>query len=108
VKLANLIRERTGIDVDPHSVFDIQVKRIHAYKRQLLNVFRILDFYNRLKENPKLPIHPHTFIFGGKAAPGYHYAKTVIKLINTVADKINRDPQVQDRIKVVFLENFNV
>ncbi|NLL19481.1 MAG: glycogen/starch/alpha-glucan phosphorylase [Clostridia bacterium] len=108
VKLAGLIKERTGITVDPNSVFDIQVKRIHAYKRQLLNVFRILDLYNRLKENPRLPVHPHTFIFGGKAAPGYHYAKTVIKLINTLADKINNDPDMQDKIKVIFLENFNV
>jgi starch phosphorylase len=108
VKLAGLIKERTGITVDPNSVFDIHVKRIHAYKRQLLNVLRILDLYNRLKENPRLPVHPHTFIFGGKAAPGYHYAKTVIKLINTLADKINNDQDLQDKIKVIFLENFNV
>lgn len=107
-QLAQIIQTKTGIKVDPASVFDIQVKRIHAYKRQLLNVFRIMDLYNRLKENPRLPVQPHTFIFGGKAAPGYHYAKTVIKLINTLAQKINRDPDMEDKIKVIFLENFNV
>lgn len=74
-KLAQIIYNKMGVKVDPDSVFDVQVKRIHAYKRQLLNVFRIMDLYNRLKENPRLPIHPHTFIFSGKAAPGYHYAK---------------------------------
>lgn len=107
-QLAEIIAAKMGIRVDPASVFDIQVKRIHAYKRQLLNVLRIMDLYNRLKENPQLPIHPHTFIFGGKAAPGYHYAKTVIKLINTVAHKVNRDPDVAGKMKVIFLENFNV
>lgn len=74
----------------------------------MLNVFKILDLYNRLKENPNLPVHPHTFIFGGKAAPGYHYAKTIIKLINTLAHKINDDPDTKNKIKVVFLEDFNV
>lgn len=107
-RLAEYIREKQGISVDPSSIFDIQVKRIHAYKRQLLNVFKIMDLYNRLKENPNLPVLPHTYIFGGKAAPGYHYAKTVIKLINTLAQKINKDKDVNDKIKVVFLENFNV
>jgi starch phosphorylase len=107
-KLAQIIYNKMGVKVDPDSVFDVQVKRIHAYKRQLLNVFRIMDLYNRLKENPRLPIHPHTFIFSGKAAPGYHYAKTIIKLINTLAHKINNDQDVADKIKVVFLENFNV
>src|SRR5690606_12296020 len=107
-RLARIIYHRMGIRVDPASVFDIQVKRIHAYKRQLLNVFRILDLYNRLKENPQLSLPPHTFIFGGKAAPGYHYAKTVIKLINTLAQKVNQDPEVAGKIKVIFLENFNV
>lgn len=107
-RLAKIIQERMGVKVDPSSIFDIQVKRIHAYKRQLLNVFRIMDLYNRLRENPQLPVQPHTFIFGGKAAPGYHYAKVIIKLINTLADKINNDPTIEDKIKVVFLENFNV
>lgn len=107
-RLAAHILANQGIQVDPSSVFDIQVKRIHAYKRQLLHVFKILDLYNRTKENPQLPIPPFTFIFGGKAAPGYHYAKTIIKLINTVAEKVNNDPDIQDKLKVVFLENFNV
>ncbi|MEW6662302.1 MAG: glycogen/starch/alpha-glucan phosphorylase [Bacillota bacterium] len=107
-RLAEYIREKQGIMVDPSSIFDVQVKRIHAYKRQLLNVFKIMDLYNRLKENPNLSLNPHTYIFGGKAAPGYHYAKTVIKLINTLAQKINPDHEVNGKIRVVFLENFNV
>ncbi|MGB3925764.1 MAG: glycogen/starch/alpha-glucan phosphorylase [Caldicoprobacterales bacterium] len=106
--LANIIQDKMGIGIDPTSVFDIQVKRIHAYKRQLLNIFRIMDIYNQLKVMPNLPYRPHTFIFAGKAAPGYHYAKTIIKLINAVANKINNDPDTRDIIKVVFLENFNV
>jgi len=107
-RLAGHIFQIQGLKLDPSSVFDVQVKRIHAYKRQLLNVFKVMDLYNRLKDNPSYAINPHTFIFGGKAAPGYHYAKTVIKLINTVASKINQDKDVRDKIKVVFLENFNV
>jgi starch phosphorylase len=107
-RLADYITATQDLQVDPASVFDIQVKRIHAYKRQLLNVLKIMDLYNRLKDNPNLLIHPYTFIFGGKAAPGYHYAKTVIKLINTIARKINGDKDIGDKIKVVFLENFNV
>jgi len=107
-RLAEQIREKQGTVVDPASIFDVQVKRIHAYKRQLLNVLKIMDLYNRLKENPDFPLHPHTYIFGGKAAPGYFYAKTVIKLINTLAQKINQDQEVNSKIKVVFLENFNV
>jgi starch phosphorylase len=106
--LANIIQDRMGISIDPTSIFDIQVKRIHAYKRQLLNIFRIMDIYNQLKVMPNLPYRPHTFIFAGKAAPGYHYAKTIIKLINAVANKVNKDPDTRDIIKVVFLENFNV
>ncbi|HZJ56777.1 MAG TPA: glycogen/starch/alpha-glucan phosphorylase [Clostridia bacterium] len=106
--LANIIQDRMGISIDPNSIFDIQVKRIHAYKRQLLNIFRIMDIYNQLKVMPNLPYRPHTFIFAGKAAPGYHYAKTIIKLINALANKINNDPDTGDIIKVVFLENFNV
>ena len=106
--LSNLILEKQGVQIDPSSVFHVQVKRIHAYKRQLLNVFKIMDLYNRMKDNPDLITNSHTFIFAGKAAPGYHYAKTVIKLINTVADKVNDDKDIQDRLKVVFLENFNV
>ncbi len=107
-RLANYILRTQEIKIDPASIFDVQVKRIHAYKRQLLNVFKIMDLYNRLKDHTHLITTPYTFIFGGKAAPGYHYAKTIIKLINTVAQKINHDQTVNDKIKVVFLENFNV
>jgi len=106
--LADYIQRNQGITIDPSSVFDIQVKRIHAYKRQLLNVLKIMDLYNRLKDDPQPDIRPFTFIFGGKAAPGYHYAKSVIKLITTVAEKVNNDPDIGGRLKVVFLENFNV
>ncbi len=108
LRLAKYISERMEIDVDPDSVFDVQVKRIHAYKRQLLNGFKILDLYNRLKENPNLPINNHTFIFAGKAAQGYAFAKEVIKFINSLADMINSDPVISKRIKVVFMENFRV
>ena len=108
LRLVKYISERMEIDVDPDSVFDVQVKRIHAYKRQLLNGFKILDLYNRLKENPNLPINNHTFIFAGKAAQGYAFAKEVIKFINSLADMINSDPVISKRIKVVFMENFRV
>lgn len=108
LRLAKYISERMEIDVDPDSVFDVQVKRIHAYKRQLLNGFKILDLYNRLKENPNLPINNHTFIFAGKAAQGYAFAKEVIKFINSLADMVNSDPVISKRIKVVFMENFRV
>ena len=108
LRLAKYIREKMEIEVDPDSVFDVQVKRIHAYKRQLLNGFKILDLYNRLKENPDLPINNYTFIFAGKAAQGYAFAKEVIKFINSLADMVNSDPVVSQRIKVVFIENFRV
>ncbi len=108
VYLADLVLEKQGIKLDPDSIFHVQVKRIHAYKRQLLNIFKIMDLYNRMKDNPNLIANDHTFIFAGKAAPGYHYAKTIIKLINTLAEKINNDKDIQGKIKVVFLENFNV
>jgi glycogen phosphorylase len=107
-QLATLIKERTGIIVDPSSMFDIQVKRIHEYKRQHLNVLNILTRYLRIKHNPSIDIVPRTFIFGGKAAPGYHTAKLMIKLINSVGDMINSDPDVKDRLKVVFFPDFNV
>jgi len=107
-RLANYIKETTGIEVNPHSIFDIQVNRLHEYKRQLLNVLHIMDLYNRLKENPLLDIEPRTFIFGAKAASGYRRAKSIIKLINTLAERINNDADINGKIKVVFLENYRV
>lgn len=107
-KLTEYIKETTGIDVNPHSIFDIQVKRLHEYKRQLLNVLHIMDLYNKLKENPLLDVEPRTFIFGAKAAAGYRRAKGIIKLINSVAEKVNNDPDINGKIKVVFLENYRV
>ncbi|MGB3535833.1 MAG: glycogen/starch/alpha-glucan phosphorylase [Microcoleaceae cyanobacterium] len=106
-KLADYIRKHNGIQVDPHSMFDIQVKRIHEYKRQHLCVLHIITLYNRIKQNPNIKIAPRTFIFGGKAAPGYFMAKLIIKLINAVAEVVNADPDVRGRLKVVFLANFN-
>ncbi|MFP7734310.1 glycogen/starch/alpha-glucan phosphorylase [Priestia aryabhattai] len=106
--LANIIQEQTGIKIDSNSIFDVQVKRLHAYKRQLLNVLHIMYLYNRLKEDPNFQIVPRTFIFGAKASPGYYYAKKVIKLINSVADVVNYDPQTSPFLKVVFLENYRV
>ncbi len=105
--MADYISSHNGLEIDPHSLFDIQVKRIHEYKRQHLNVLNIITLYNRIKQNPDLKIQPRTFIFGGKAAPGYFMAKLIIKLINSVADVVNKDPEVRGRIKVVFLANFN-
>jgi glycogen phosphorylase len=106
--LAVIIRERTGVVVNPAAIFDVQVKRIHEYKRQHLNILHVIGLYHRLKTDPQLEIHPRVFIFGGKAAPGYHLAKLMIRLITAVGDIINRDPGVRDLIKVVFLPNFNV
>ena len=106
--LATVIQERTGVKVDPRSLFDIQVKRLHEYKRQHLNVLHIITLYNRLKRHPELEITPRTFIFGGKAAPGYFMAKLIIKLINSVAEVVNNDPDVKGRLKVVFFPDFNV
>ena len=106
--LAGLIKERTGTVLDPDTLFDIQVKRIHEYKRQHLNVLHIVTLYNRLKKNPSADITPRTFIFGGKAAPGYFMAKLIIKLINSVAEVVNGDPDVAGRLKVVFFPDFNV
>ena len=107
-KLAQHIQAQTGIVIDPSSIFDVQVKRLHAYKRQLLNVLHIMHIYNRMKEDPQFLFPPRTFIFGAKASPGYYYAKKIIKLINTVAEKVNKDPEVKDRLKVIFLENYRV
>ncbi|RNC68258.1 MAG: glycogen/starch/alpha-glucan phosphorylase [Desulfuromonadales bacterium] len=106
--LARVIKERTGIDVDPESLFDVQVKRIHEYKRQHLNVLHIIALYNRIKADPKADITPRTFIFGGKAAPGYFMAKLMIRLINGVGEVVNADPDVAGRLKVVFFPDFNV
>ncbi len=107
-RLDDFIKQENGIEVDPQSVFDVHVKRIHAYKRQLLNVFKIMDLYNQLHDNPNLDILPHTFIFSGKAAAGYAFAKEVIRLICSVAQLVNNDPVCKDKIKVVFIENFTV
>ncbi len=107
-KLAARALQRTGVVVDPNSIFDVLVKRIHEYKRQHLKVLHIVSLYHGIKSNPSLEVQPRTFIFGGKAAPGYHLAKLMIKLITAVGDVINRDPDVRDRLKVVFLPNFNV
>jgi starch phosphorylase len=106
--LATYIQKKLDITVDPHSLFDVQVKRIHEYKRQHLNVLNIITLYNRIKNNPNLDVTPRTFIFGGKAAPGYFMAKLIIKLINSVADVVNNDPIIGDRMKVVFLTDYNV
>ena len=106
--LTDYTHKNLGITVNPESLFDIQVKRIHEYKRQHLNVLYIITLYNRLKQNPELDIVPRTFFFGGKAAPGYYMAKLVIKLINSVAEVVNNDADIQDRLKVVFLPDYNV
>jgi starch phosphorylase len=107
-RFAAYIKETTGIDVDVNSIFDCQVKRLHEYKRQLLNVLHIIAAYNRIRNNPKDDVTPRTFIFSGKAAPGYHQAKLIIKLINSVAEVVNNDPVIAGRIKVVFVENYSV
>ncbi|MBM7573369.1 glycogen/starch/alpha-glucan phosphorylase [Aquibacillus albus] len=106
--LANWIYKDSGVVVDPSSIFDVHIKRMHAYKRQLLNVFHIIDLYRRIKADPNLVITPRTFIFGGKAAPSYHLAKDIVKLINTVADIVNQDKTIRDQIKVVFIKNYGV
>ncbi|WP_291781098.1 glycogen/starch/alpha-glucan phosphorylase [Cecembia sp.] len=107
-ELAKRIMLRTGVKVDPESMFDIQVKRIHEYKRQHLNVLHLITLYNRLKQNPNMEMVPRTFIFAGKAAPGYKMAKLIIKLITSVGDLINNDPDVNHRLKVVFYPNYSV
>ena len=108
VRLAKYIKEHNGIDVDPRSIFDVQVKRMHEYKRQLMNILHVMYLYNQLKDNPNMEIVPRTFIFGGKAAAGYKRAKLTIKLINSVADVINNDRSIDGKIKVVFIEDYRV
>ena len=107
-KLAKYIKEHNGIDVDVNSIFDVQIKRLHAYKRQLMNVFHIIYLYQRMKADPNFRIYPHTYIFGAKAAPSYVYAKKIIELILAVADVVNNDPDVSKYLKVVFIENYGV
>ncbi len=108
VRLAKYIKEHNGIDVDPHSIFDVQVKRLHEYKRQLLNILHVMYLYNQVKDYPDMPFYPRTFIFGAKAAAGYRRAKLTIKLINSVANTINNDKSINGKIKVVFIENYCV
>jgi starch phosphorylase len=107
-RLARMVYERTGIAVDTASIFDSHVKRLHEYKRQLLNILHIIMLYNRLIQQPNLEIEPHTFIFGGKAAPGYHMAKLIIRLINNVAEVVNGDTRVRDKLRVAFIPNYGV
>ena len=108
VRLAKYIKEHNGIDVDPRSIFDCQVKRLHEYKRQLMNILHVMYLYNEIKAHPDMDIVPRTFIFGAKAAAGYYTAKLTIKLINAVADKINNDSSINGKIKVVFIEDYRV
>ena len=108
VRLAKYILEHNGIEVNPNSIFDVQVKRLHEYKRQLMNILHVMYLYNKIKEHPEMPFYPRTFIFGAKAAAGYRRAKQTIKLINAVADVINNDKSIDGKLKVVFIENYRV
>ena len=108
LRLAKYIKENNGIDVNPRSIFDVQVKRLHEYKRQLLNILHVMYLYNELKDHPDMEFYPRTFIFGAKAAAGYRTAKLTIKLINAVADVINNDRSIGGKIKVVFIEDYRV
>ena len=108
VRLAEYIKKHNGIEVDPRSIFDVQVKRLHEYKRQLLNILHVMYLYNQIKEHPEMPFYPRTFIFGAKAAAGYARAKQTIKLINSVADVVNNDLSINGKIKVVFIEDYRV
>ena len=108
VRLAKYILEHNGVEVDPHSIFDVQVKRLHEYKRQLLNILHVIYLYDKIKRNPGMEFYPRTFIFGAKASAGYARAKKIIKLINSVADVVNNDKSIDNKIKVVFIENYRV
>ena len=108
VDFAAWIKDREGVEINPDAIYDVQIKRLHEYKRQLLNAFYVLDLYFRIKDNPALDVPKRVFIFGAKAAPGYVRAKAIIKLINTIADLVNNDPDINGRIKVVFVHNYNV
>ena len=108
LRLANYIKEHNGIEIDPRSIFDVQVKRLHEYKRQLLNILHVMHLYNNIKDHPEMPFYPRTFIFGAKAAAGYRRAKLTIKLINSVADVINNDKSIDNKLKVVFIEDYRV
>ena len=108
VRLAKYILEHNGVEVDPTSIFDVQVKRLHEYKRQLMNILHVMYLYNQLKKNPNMKFYPRTFIFGAKAAAGYLRAKQTIKLINSVADKVNNDASIKGKLKVVFIEDYRV
>ena len=108
VRLAKYIKEHNGVDVDPRSIFDVQVKRLHEYKRQLLNILHVMHLYNQIKDHPERDFYPRTFIFGAKAAAGYDRAKLTIKLINSVADVINNDKSINGKLKVVFIEDYRV
>ncbi|MDO5291214.1 MAG: glycogen/starch/alpha-glucan phosphorylase [bacterium] len=108
VRLAEYIKKHNNIDVDPNSIYDVQVKRLHEYKRQLLNILHVMYLYNELKKNPNMEFYPRTFIFGAKASAGYRRAKAIIKLINNVGDVINNDKSINNKIKVVFIENYRV
>ncbi|MCQ2498065.1 MAG: glycogen/starch/alpha-glucan phosphorylase [Lachnospiraceae bacterium] len=108
VRLAKYIMEHNGIEVDPRSIFDVQVKRLHEYKRQLMNILHVMYLYNKIKDNPSMDFYPRTFIFGAKAAAGYYNAKMTIKLINSVADVVNNDESINGKLKVVFIEDYKV
>jgi starch phosphorylase len=108
VSLAKYLKDTQNIFIDPDSIYDVQIKRLHEYKRQLLNIFHVMYLYNRIIEDPSYVVVPHTFIFGAKAASGYRRAKSIIKLINTVADRVNNDHRVKGKIRVVFVENYRV